>query len=124
MADAFLALSGELPGLRTLVVVKRILPHLSENEQFVRMFFDEARIGALLDHPNIPRIIEVRQDDDGYFLAMEAVPGKPLSAILRRALRRKRPLAQANAAFIVGRAAAALGYAHALTDADDRPLNI
>ena len=102
MAEAFLALSGELPGLRTLVVVKRILPHLSANDQFVRMFLDEARIGALLDHPNIPRIIEVGHDEDGYFLAMEAVPGKTLSAILRRAARRKQPLGQADAAFIVG----------------------
>jgi hypothetical protein len=124
MAEAFLALSGELPGLRTLVVVKRILPHLSANEQFVRMFLDEARIGALLDHPNIPRIIEVGHDEDGYFLAMEAVPGKTLSAILRRAARRERPLGHADVAFIVGRAAAALGYAHAHTDADGQPLNI
>jgi len=124
MAEAFLALSGDLPGLRTLVVVKRILPHLAENEQFVRMFLDEARIGALLDHPNIPRIIEVGHDEYGYFLAMEAVPGKTLSAILRRAARRERPLGQADAAYIVGRAAAALGYAHAHTDADGRPLNI
>jgi serine/threonine-protein kinase len=124
MAEAFLALSGELPGLRTLVVVKRILPHLAGNEQFVRMFLDEARIGALLDHPNITRIIEVGHDEDGYFLAMEAVPGKTLSAILRRAARRERPLGPADVAFIVGRAAAALGYAHAHTDADGRPLNI
>jgi serine/threonine-protein kinase len=124
MAEAFLALSGELPGLRTLVVVKRILPHLAADEEFVRMFLDEARIGAMLDHPNIPRIIEVGHDEDGYFLAMEAVPGKTLSAILRRAARRERPLGQADAAFIVGRAAAALGYAHAHTDADGRPLNI
>jgi len=124
MAEAFLALSGELPGLRTLVVVKRILPHLAANDQFVRMFLDEARIGAMLDHPNIPRIIEVGHDEDGYFLAMEAVPGKTLSAILRRASRRQRPLGQADAAFIVGRAAAALGYAHAHTDADGQPLNI
>ncbi len=124
MAEAYLALSGELPGLRTVVVVKRILPHLSANDQFVHMFLDEARIGALLDHPNIPRIIEVGHDEDGYFLVMEAVPGKTLSAILRRATRRQRPLGQADAAFIVARAAAALGYAHALTDADGRPLNI
>jgi len=55
---------------------------------------------------------------------MEAVPGKTLSAILRRAARRERPLGQADVAFIVGRAAAALGYAHAHTDADGRPLNI
>src|SRR5262249_12459449 len=66
MAEAHLALWGDLPGLRKLVVVKRILPHLSSNKEFVRMFFDEARISALLDHPNIPRVIEVGQDNDGY----------------------------------------------------------
>ena len=123
MAEAHLALWGDLPGLRKLVVVKRILPHLSSNDAFVRMFFDEARISALLDHPNIPRVIEVGHGPDGYFLAMEAVSGKPLSAILRRA-RRERPLGQAYAAYVVGRAAAGLGYAHALTDAEGRPLNI
>src|SRR4051794_41267833 len=103
MAEAFLALSGDLPGLRTLVVVKRILPHLSADDQFVRMFLDEARIGALLDHPNIPRIIEVGHDEDGYFLAMEAVPGKTLSAILRRAARGARPPRPTGVAVLVRR---------------------
>jgi serine/threonine-protein kinase len=124
MAEAYLALTGELPALRSLVVVKRILPHLSSQEQFVRMFLDEARIGALLDHPNIVRIIEVGQDDAGYFLVMEPVQGKPLSAVLRRAVGAKRPLGHAQAAFIVGQAANGLGYAHALTDAAGLPLNI
>jgi serine/threonine protein kinase len=124
MAEAYLALSGELPALRSLVVVKRILPHLSAQEQFVRMFLDEARIGALLDHPNIVRIIEVGRDGDGYFLVMEPVQGKPLSAVLRRAAGAKKPLGHAQAAFIVGQAANGLGYAHALTDAAGDPLNI
>jgi serine/threonine protein kinase len=124
MAEAYLALSGDLPGLRTLVVVKRILPHLSENPQFVRMFFDEARIGVLLDHPNIARLIEVGYDGGGYFLAMEPVQGKPLSAILRRSLRRERPISHPHAAYIVGQVANGLGYAHALTDASGRPLNV
>src|SRR6478736_6757097 len=59
MAEVYLALSGDVPGFRTLVVVKRILPHLASNAQFIRMFLDEARLAALLDHPNIVRIIEV-----------------------------------------------------------------
>ncbi len=124
MAEAYLALSGDLPALRSLVVVKRILPHLSSQEQFVRMFFDEARIGALLDHPNIVRIIEVGREGDGYFLAMEPVQGKPLSTVLRRAAGAKRPLGHAQAAFIVGQAANGLGYAHSLTDAAGIPFNI
>lgn len=124
MAEAYLGVCGELTGLRSLVVVKRILPHLSSNTQFVRMFFDEARIGTLLDHPNVVRIIEVGRDRDGYFLAMEPVQGKPLSAVLRKAARRQRPLGHPEAAFIVGQAAEGLGYAHGLTDAEGRPLNV
>jgi eukaryotic-like serine/threonine-protein kinase len=124
MAEAYLGVCGELPGLHSLVVVKRILPHLSSNEQFVRMFFDEARIGTLLDHPNVVRIIEVGRDRDGYFLAMEPVQGKPLSALLRKAAHRKSPLGHAEAAFIVGQAADGLGYAHGLEDVEGHPLNV
>src|SRR4029078_6976052 len=91
MAEVYLALSGELSGFRTLVVVKRILPHLASNHQFIRMFLDEARIAALLDHPNIARIIEGRHDSEDYFLVMELVQGKPMSAVLRKAAREHRP---------------------------------
>ena len=124
MAQVYLALSGELSGFRTLVVVKRILPNLSSNRHFIDMFFDEARIAARLDHPNIVRIIEVGQDRDEYFLAMELVQGKPLSAILRRAAKHQRPLSQAQAAFLVAQAANGLGYAHNLSDTDGRLLNV
>ena len=75
MAEVYLALSGDVPGFRTLVVVKRILPHLASNSQFIRMFLDEARLAALLDHPNIVRIIEVGHDGEDYFLVMELVQG-------------------------------------------------
>jgi len=124
MAQVYLALSGELSGFRTLVVVKRILPDLSSNRHFIDMFFDEARIAARLDHPNIVRIIEVGEDHDEYFLAMELVQGKPLSAILRRAAKHQRPFSQAQAAFLVAQAANGLGYAHNLTDTDGRLLDV
>ena len=55
------------------------------------MFLDEARLAALLDHPNIVRIIEVGHDGEDYFLVMELVQGKPLSAVLRKAAREHRP---------------------------------
>src|SRR6185312_1620748 len=124
MAEVYLALSGELPGFRTLIVVKRILPHLAQNRQFIRMFLDEARLAALLDHPNVVRIIEVGHDGEEYFLAMELVQGKPLSAVLRKAAREKRPPSPALAAYIMAQAASGLGYAHALTDGDGRPLGV
>jgi serine/threonine protein kinase len=124
MAEVYLALSGELAGYRTLLVVKRILPHLASNRQFIGMFLDEARLAALLDHPNVVRIIEVGHDGEEYFLAMELVQGKPLSAVLRKATRERRPPSPALAAYIIAQAASGLGYAHALTDGDGRPLGV
>jgi serine/threonine protein kinase len=124
MAEVYLALSGELPGFRTLIVLKRILPHLAQNRQFIGMFLDEARLAALLDHPNVVRIIEVGHDGEEYYLAMELVQGKPLSAVLRKAAREKRPPSPALAAYIMAQAASGLGYAHALTDGDGRPLGV
>jgi len=124
MAEVYLALSGELPGYRTLLVVKRILPHLASNRQFIGMFLDEARLAALLDHPNVVRIIEVGHDGEEYFLAMELVQGKPLSAVLRKATRERRPPSPALSAYIIAQAANGLGYAHALTDGDGRPLGV
>jgi serine/threonine-protein kinase len=124
MAEVYLALSGDLPGFRTLAVVKRILPHLASNGQFIRMFLDEARLAALLDHPNIVRIMEVGHDGEEYFLAMELVQGKPLSAVLRKAAREKRPPSAALAAYIVAQAASGLAYAHGLTDGDGRALGV
>lgn len=124
MAEIYLALSGELTGFRTLAVLKRILPHLASDADFIRMFFDEARIVAMLDHPNIVRIIEVGQDGDEYFLAMEVVQGKPLSSLVRKAVKQNTPLTQAQSAYLVAQAANGLGYAHNLVDAAGRPLNV
>jgi len=124
MAEVYLALSGDLPGFRTLVVLKRILPHLASNAQFIRMFLDEARLAALLDHPNIVRIIEVGHDGEDYFLVMELVQGKPLSAVLRKAAREHRPPTAALTSYLISQAAHGLAYAHTLTDGDGRPLGV
>ena len=124
MAEVYLALSGDVPGFRTLVVVKRILPHLASNSQFIRMFLDEARLAALLDHPNIVRIIEVGHDGEDYFLVMELVQGKPLSAVLRKAAREHKPPSPALTSYLISQAAHGLAYAHTLTDGEGRPLGV
>ena len=85
MAEVYLAVHGELAGFRTPVVLKKVLPHLANNPQFIDMFLDEARIASMLDHPNVVRIYEVGRSGSEYFLAMELVQGKSLSALLRRA---------------------------------------
>jgi serine/threonine-protein kinase len=124
MAEVFLARQGELSGFKTLVVVKKVLPHLAVKPDFIAMFLDEARIASMLDHPNIVRITEVGRAGDEYFLAMELVQGKPLASILQQSEKAKTPIPHHLAALIVANAAAGLHHAHQLTDASGHPLGL
>jgi serine/threonine-protein kinase len=124
MAEVYLAVHGELSGFRTPVVVKKVLPHLACNPQFIDMFLDEARIASLLDHPNVVRIYEVGKNQNEYFLAMELVQGKPFSALLRRCFERHHLIDPRLAAFVVAQAAAGLNHAHGLTDPLGNPLGL
>lgn len=124
MAEVYLARQGELSGFKTLVVVKKVLPHLACKPDFIAMFLDEARIASMLDHPNVVRINEVGRADDEYFLAMELVQGKPLASLLRHAERNKLRLPQPLAALIVANAAAGLHHAHQLTGASGESLGL
>jgi serine/threonine-protein kinase len=116
MAEVYLARQGELSGFKTLVVVKKVLPHLAQKPDFINMFLDEARIASMLDHPNVVRISEVGRTETEYFLAMELVQGKALAAILQQGERAKTPLPHALGALVVAHAAAGLHHAHQLTD--------
>jgi serine/threonine protein kinase len=124
MAEVYLARHGELSGFKTLVVIKRVLPHLVENPDFIAMFLDEARIASMLDHPNIVRISEVGRVDNEYFLAMELVQGKPLSSLLHRVYTTKVPLPHKLAALVIANAAGGLDHAHRLTDNAGQPLGL
>jgi serine/threonine protein kinase len=124
MAEVYLARQGELSGFKTLVVVKKVLPHLAAKPDFINMFLDEARIASMLDHPNIVRITEVGRTENEYFLAMELVQGKPLASILQQSERAKTPLPHSLGALIVANAAAGLHHAHQLTDASGNLLGL
>jgi serine/threonine protein kinase len=124
MAEVYLARHGELTGFKTLVVVKKVLPHLAENPEFISMFLDEARIASLLDHPNVVRIVEVGRAENDYFLAMELVQGKPLGSLIRRSIERQQPLDPKLAALILANTAAGLHHAHGVSDAEGHPLGL
>jgi serine/threonine protein kinase len=117
MAEVYLARQGELSGFKTLVVVKKVLPHLAVNPDFVAMFLDEARIASMLNHPNVVRITEVGRAADQYFLAMELVQGMPLTSLLKHGEKTKTLLPHNLSALIVANTAAGLHHAHQLTDA-------
>ena len=87
MAEVFLARLIGVEGFERRVAIKRILPHLSESEEFRAMFLDEARLAAQLTHPNIVHIYDFGKVDDYYFIAMEYVDGVDLGRLIRAAPR-------------------------------------
>ena len=70
MAEIFRAKSVGAEGFEKLMVVKRILPHFTEDEAFVKMFIDEARIASKLQHSNIVQIYDFDSEDERYYIAM------------------------------------------------------
>ena len=120
MAEVFLARQRGPEGFDRRVAVKRILPHLAETADFVRMFLSEARLAARLSHPNIVHIYELGQVDGDFFIAMEYVDGIHAGQLIAHAERE--PLPPELVARLGADAAAALAYAHRLEDADGSPL--
>lgn len=124
MAEVYLATHGQLEGFQTPVVIKRVLPKLAHSPEFITMFLDEARIAALLQHPNIATILEVGREGDQYFLAMELVQGEPLSKILRTLHGKRQKFPPTLAAFIASQVAAGLHHAHTSCDPLGQPLHV
>ncbi|WP_204817624.1 protein kinase domain-containing protein [Corallococcus macrosporus] len=124
MAQIYLARpQGAEPDKR--VVVKRILPHLAENDDFVKMFLDEARIAARLNHPNVVQIFDLGAQDDSFFIAMEYIHGDDLRQLWKHSELMGQPLPVPLVCRILIEACAGLDYAHKRTDpTTGRPLGI
>jgi serine/threonine-protein kinase len=122
MAEVFLATQQGPSDFERAVAVKRILPHLADDPQFVEMFMDEARLAAQLSHPNIAHIYEFGRVEDSYFIAMEYIDGIDLSAVILDGP--KQPIPIELAARIIADVCAALHYAHSLTGKSSRPINL
>src|SRR5258708_459125 len=85
MAELFLAKRRGVEGFEKTVAIKRILPELSWNREFVSMFINEAKIAARLSHPNIVQIFDFGKIDNYFYIAMEYVHGENLREFLKRA---------------------------------------
>jgi hypothetical protein len=122
MAELFLADYIRQDGFRRKVAIKRILPHLAGNPNFIKMFTREARVAALLQHPNIVQIFDYGQIDNAYFIAMEFIDGKNLGEIL---LSLKQGLPVDQTVFIISQICKGLEYSHTKRDDDTKePFNI
>jgi serine/threonine protein kinase len=104
--------------------VKRILPHLSDNKEFVDMFVDEAKMVAGLAHPNIVQIFDLGKLEKSYYIAMEFVHGRDLRSIQKRASERALRIPLDLSVLIVSKVCAALEYAHRKKDEEGRPMAI
>jgi len=125
MAQLYKARVTGPEGFDKLVAVKRILDTFSSDEDFVSMFIDEARLAALLNHPNVVQVFELGRDTDhNLFISMELVEGVELAALLDVLARRRRQLPEAAALEIVIQVLRGLHHAHVKTDIRGRPLHI
>ncbi|MGD1148034.1 MAG: TonB family protein [Thermoanaerobaculaceae bacterium] len=116
MAEVYRARMKGVEGFQKIVAIKRILAHLTDNDEFVTMFVDEAKLAAQLQHPNIIHIYDLGKIERSYYIAMEYIDGKDLRSILRTLDDKKARLPLGLALFIGSRLAAALDYAHRKKD--------
>jgi len=113
MAELFVAGYERQDGFRRTVAVKRVLPHLAANSDFVNMFIREARLAALLQHPNVVQVIDFGKIKNVYFIAMEYVRGKNLGEIMANL---KEGMTVDQAVFIASQVAMGLEYSHSKKD--------
>ncbi len=121
MAHVHLAVSRGVGGFNKLVVLKRLE---SSDATFRSMFLDEARLAALLHHPNVVHTYEVSETDGSYFIAMEYLDGQPLDKIIREMRKLDRYLEPRFCARIIADALSGLHYTHELRDYAGAPLNV
>ena len=125
MAEVYLALQQSVAGFEKLVVVKRIRPELRDDEKFVQMFLHEARVAAMLSHPNIAHTIDVGCEDGDYYIALEHVHGADLRAIVRQMrIKRVEAFPLEHALTIITSICAGLSHAHERRDLDGFPLGL
>ncbi len=125
MAVTYRAKMTGAAGLTKDVVIKKIHPHLAEQEDFVEMFVREAKLAASLTHGNIAQVFDFGKTDGDYFLAMELVHGQALSRVLRRAADTDIPFLPIPIALqIICRMCDGLNYAHTRKDESGQPLHL
>src|SRR3954465_12191847 len=116
MGEIFLGRIGEIQGFEKPVIIKKILPNLSADEEFIKRFIDEAQVAIKLNHANIAPVYEVGKVDGDYFLALEYVEGRDLRRGVPRAAEEGIRLPTDLCLYAARELANGLGYAHRKTD--------
>ena len=124
MAEVFKAKTFGVEGFERLLAVKRILPNIAEDEEFITMFIDEAKIAVQLQHANIAQIFDLGKVDESFFIALEFVHGRDLRSIFDRMRNKGDSLPIAMACYVTMQVCEGLDYAHNKRDAQGRELNL
>ena len=124
MAEVFKAKAFGVEGFERLVAVKRILPSIAEDQEFITMFIDEAKIAVQLTHANVASIFDLGRVADSYFIAMEFVRGKDLRAIFDRVRKRGETVPVPMACYVIMKVCEGLDYAHNKKDSAGRDLHL
>jgi tRNA A-37 threonylcarbamoyl transferase component Bud32 len=125
MSDVYTASMRGAEGFQRILVVKRLKPGLAQNRSAVDQFIDEARLGSLLNHPNIVQVFDFGKVDDGYYMALEYIHGRNIAQIVKRHIDLTgEPLDLATVLYMAHEVLQALGYAHQRTSGDGEPLGI
>jgi len=124
MAEVFKAKAFGVEGFEKILAIKRILPSMAEDADFIEMFIDEAKICGQLNHANICQVFELGRVNDSHFIAMEFVWGKDLLQMQNRFRKMRQTMKPEMAAFIAAKLCEGLDYAHKKKDATGKPLGI
>jgi serine/threonine protein kinase len=120
MAEVYRARRDGPGGFVKDVALKKILPQYARNKQLVQRFMEEARVAGALTHGNIAQVYDFGQDFDFYYIVMEYIDGMSLAVLLDRCAALEVPLPSPLVAYIGSEACSGLAYAHKLTDASGR----
>ena len=125
MAEVFKARLPGPDGFQKIVVIKRILPRLTNDKLMVRMFIEEAKIAAAADHDNIAKVFELGRSVDGkYFMVMEYIAGIDIELLLKSAAKRSLKMPAWFSLYAVSEVLEALDFVHNLTDEQGEPRNV
>ena len=124
MADLFLCRQTGPMGFEKVAALKKIRSRHSEDSEFLTMFMDEARVAALLNHPNIAQIYDLGDEDGSPYLAMEFVNGRNLSAIFKKSVAQGQTIPEHIVAGIMRGIVRGLAYAHGLSAPNGQPLDL
>jgi hypothetical protein len=124
MAEVFRAKAYGVEGFERLVAVKRILPNIAADNEFVRMFVDEAKIAVQLNHANIAQVFDLGVVDGHYYIALEHVHGRDLRGVFDRCRALGQAMPVPIACYTIMRLCEGLDYAHNKRDQSGEPLDL